>query len=725
MRNTRFGMALAAVLTTFGLCGQAQAADQTAVDNSVASGVTWMRGIQVPATGGLPDNGLTREWWTGVLAGAGINSADFKASPTDPSLQDFYQGLWSGPSWNNLPMSSPNVSSFSRGAMNARAAGIDPTRVSAQRNLVADIYEYWDEPTQKLGVRNFATNTFTEAFNPFFPMMALAGAPTPQPLLDRLEVLTRGYQSTANGLWGSVDSTGAAMNALCDNGATADDPAIVTGLASIKARQNVTTGGLGSGPTAVANTNSTGWVVAGMNACGIDPQSEEWTTPAETNLIDYLIGQQLPNGSFRYTTSSSTDPYASIDALRGLTGGTFTEGPPARSNPSDPRWRPVPVVADGTPVPIALSIDDGTGHLAACKVILPAGDSLVELLDTAEIAGSQAKCVTGHTTGSSGITTINGLSSTEPRGGWVVSIDGSAEQVAADQAIPFGSIVALRLVDELPGLYGPSAPVEWTDQPLGTMSASKAVAFESVERVQTVNRVRVTGPGRNDFIVSADDCTGETVAAGATCEVRVRFAPEEIGTRQATLAVTTADGRVATAALEGTGSSAPVGVTGATGSTGETGSTGDTGTTGATGPSGPTGDRGPVGERGPTGATGDRGPIGAEGQPGGFVTVKPSGRAKVGGRGVAVVGRLSATGSAVRLSTPNRIKTRIGGRKFTLRVVAPKAIPAGGTATVKVKLPRKAIGHLRKGTRIAVPFSVSSNGKKSAKRALRATITRR
>lgn len=737
MRNTRFGMALAVVLTMFGLGGQAHAADQAAIDSSVDAGVSWMRSIQVPATGALPDNGLTREWWTGVLAGAGVHSADFKATPGDPSLQDYYQGLWSGPSWNNLPLNSTNVSSFSRAAMNARAAGIDPARVSAQRNLIADIYEYWDEPTQKLGVRNFANDTFAQAFNPFFPMMGLAGAPAPQPMLDRLEVLTREYQTPSTGLWVSVDSTGAAINALCDNGATAADPAIAAGLAAIKTKQNITTGGLGSGPAAQANTNSTGWVVAGLNACGIDPQGSEWSTEGGKNLIDFLIDQQLPNGSFRYTTAASTDPYASIDALRGLSGGTFTEAPPARSNPADPVIRPAPAVAEGTPVPIALSVDDGTGHLSACKVILPAGDSLTALLDTAQASGSQGKCVTGHTVENGEITSVSGLSASGPRGGWAVSIDGAPEQVASDQEIPFGSIVALRLDDELPGLYGPSAPVEWSGQPVGTLSPSKAVAFEAIENDQSVSRVKVTGPDRDDFIVSADDCSGETVATGSSCEVRVRFAPEELGARQAALTVTTADGRVTSVSLEGTGSSAPIGPTGATGSTGDTGATGFTGDTGATGengatgeagptgPSGPTGDRGPAGERGPTGAAGERGPIGAEGQPGGIITVKPAGRAKVGGRGIAVIGRLSATGSVVRLATPKLVKARIGGRRFALRVIAQKAIPAGGTASLKVKLPRKAVKRLRKRTRIAVPFSVSSNGTKEVKRVLRATITRR
>lgn len=744
MRNSRIGMALAVVLSSIGLAGQAQAADQAAIDNSVASGIAWMRTVQTPATGAMPNNGLTFEWWTGVLAGAGIHSADFRSTPADPSLQDYYQGLWSGPTWNGLTLNSTNVSSFSRAAMNARAAGIDPARVSAQRNLIADIYEYWDEPTQKLGVRNFTNNTFSEAFNPFFPMMALNGAPTPQPMIDRLDVLTRGYQSGANGLWGSVDSSGAALNALCDNGADGSDPAIAAGLTAIKTRQNVTSGGLGfSAAASGTNTNSTGWVVAGMNACGIDPQSAGWTNAAGKTPIDYLIGQQLVNGSFRYQNGSNTDPYAGIDAVRALSGGTFTEHPPGRTNPSDPVLRPAPSVAEGTPVPIALSIDDGTGHLSACKVILPSGDSLTELLQAAQIAGSQSKCVTEWSAGAGRVETINDLTPVDPRGSWMVSIDGGTEQVAAGQTIPFGSIVSLRLEnDPLPGIYGPAEAVEWDEQSLGTMSASRAVTYTAIGSATEITRVRVIGAARDEFLISSDDCSGETLNPGESCSVRIRFAPEALGSRAAALGLSTGSVAVSPVTLSGTGSSAPIGATGSTGATGATGSTGDTGATGSTGATGETGPTGPVGATGETGSTGstgatgatgstgDRGPIGATGstgatgQPGGLVTVKPTGRTKVGGKGRAILGRISSTVTNVRLSTPSRVKIRIRGRNFGVRVFAPGSIPTRGTVAVRIALPRKAIARLTKaGTKVTVPVAIDTGDQGSVTRLLRGTIT--
>jgi hypothetical protein len=69
------------------------------------------------------------------------------------------------------------------------------------------------------------------------------------------------------------DLTGAAMAALCSAGVEGSDPVIKKGKEFLVSIFQKTTGSIGAG----SNTNSTGWAVSGLNACGINPQGTEFT----------------------------------------------------------------------------------------------------------------------------------------------------------------------------------------------------------------------------------------------------------------------------------------------------------------------------------------------------------------------------------------------------------------------------------------------------------------
>jgi outer membrane protein assembly factor BamB len=62
-----------------------------------------------------------------------------------------------------------------------------------------------------------------------------------------------------------------------------------------------------------------------------------------------------------------------------------------------------------------------------------------------------------------------------------------------------------------------------------------------------------TGADPSQFRVTSDTCRGKTLAGGASCTVRVAFAPTLPGVRKATLAVNAATGGSAGATLSGTG----------------------------------------------------------------------------------------------------------------------------------------------------------------------------
>jgi uncharacterized protein YjiK len=112
-----------------------------------------------------------------------------------------------------------------------------------------------------------------------------------------------------------------------------------------------------------------------------------------------------------------------------------------------------------------------------------------------------------------------------------------------------------------------------------------------------------------DFIVSADHCTGMTIAPGLSCQVLVRFAPgRENATSSAHLiVVSNAPDSPLAIALTGTSTGLPKG---------EKGDPGDQGDPGNQGPKGDQGEKGDPGDQGPKGDPGDQGPKGDSGEPG-------------------------------------------------------------------------------------------------------------
>ena len=173
---------------------------------------------------------------------------------------------------------------------------------------------------------------------------------------------------------GSVDMTGTVLAALCETGSAANDPEVRAGLSFLEGRQDPATGGFG-------NVDSTGWALSGLNACGVAPQGGRFTTSASLTPVDYLLSQQDANGAFLF--SGAPNLYSTQNAVRALAGEAFSADPPRRATAADPRFRAVPAVADGTPTPHVLAIDDGAGDVRLCSVTAPAGAALATLLAAA------------------------------------------------------------------------------------------------------------------------------------------------------------------------------------------------------------------------------------------------------------------------------------------------------------------------------------------------------
>jgi hypothetical protein len=450
----RLSALCAAVLSLALLPATAAAtSSQGEVDTAVDKAVEYIRGQQDPLSGepfGYEHGSFSSDWVATSLAAAGVNAADV-GTPGSPSLRDFlfgdYTDFWSGPPTNA-------VTNYERATLVSYAAGLDPSRLSADLNL----------PAQVAGVWNPAAGSFGEPSinSTIFGILALKTAPVPSWALGPAVSYLRRRQHDDGGWTFSAsttpaamaepsepDMTGAAIAALCEAGAPAYDSAVTPALAYLKSLLVNTTGAFHY--AFGDNADATAWAVSGLTACGIDPQSAAWTTAAGKTPVDHLLSLQVPTGpeagGFGYESSGEApNLYSTQDALRAIAGGVFTATPPARSDPSLPSVRPVPAVATGTPVPHLLAIELAPGNVRICEVVAPEGAQLSQVLAAARLGGAfPAGCVTSFSMLDHRITAIDGVTPAGADEAWLLRLDRGSQVIAEEQPVRFGEVVSLRL----------------------------------------------------------------------------------------------------------------------------------------------------------------------------------------------------------------------------------------------------------------------------------------
>ncbi|MFD5556753.1 prenyltransferase/squalene oxidase repeat-containing protein [Streptomyces sp. NPDC127068] len=459
----RLALAVPAALGAFALTVLPAAATSTPaqIATSKTNGVAYLKSLQA-ADGSYAGTGLSNEWAFSAFAAAGTAVVDVApGGDTTKNARTVYRTLLSTAGW---PSATPVVTDYERATLNAYAAGIDPARVSAARNLIADVYGYW----QNAEAGYFGPSTTYNGT--VFAGLALAGAKTqtgvrrvPQTLLDKIVTRIRANQHHDGG-WdfqkaegnptrlsapGDIDMTGASMAALCAAGVPNTDADVVQAKAFLKSKLVAANGAFNA--LYGVNTNSNGWAVAGLNACGINPQTGDFLTTLGKTPVDFLIAQQYnPGGGFKYkSTDTAPSAYASIDALRAVAGGGFTAAPPTPVTAGAPKWVAASAFTPGTATELALTVDDGTGNLKVCAVAFTptaATATLGDVLDAAATSATPSGCVTGVTpsSGTGTITTLNGKSNSGSQT-WKVSVDGSAFAAASrGRTIGVGDTIALR-----------------------------------------------------------------------------------------------------------------------------------------------------------------------------------------------------------------------------------------------------------------------------------------
>jgi hypothetical protein len=463
----------AALLLLIALPATASAtATQGEIDSAIAAAVEYVRDAQVAETGepGDPEGGIVFEkngrfgsdWIAIALAAAGVSSADVAAevpgppAQPGPSLQDFLLAEYSGNGgyWAGPPTWLPET--YERPALVARAGGLDPARISAEVNLPAQVAGSWNPATGGFGPTGPEAPYYTA-----LGLSALAHTPAPKwalaPAVDYLRVIQESDGSWTEALIATADMTATAVSALCEAGAPAYDQAVASALEYLRGEQDPATGAIEPG-----NAESSASLVSALNACGIDPQSPEWTTGAGKTPVDYLLSLQaatgLGTGGFAYEPGEPTNVYSTAHALRAIAGGGFAAAPAPRSDPSLPSVRPAPPVAAGTPVPHLLAIELAPGNVRMCTVTAPAGAPLTAVLAAAEATSYAAGCVSSLSVSAGKVEAINGVAAANEDETWLVRLDRGSAAIAAEQPVGFGDAISLRL----------------GERPLGEISAGAA-----------------------------------------------------------------------------------------------------------------------------------------------------------------------------------------------------------------------------------------------------------
>lgn len=109
------------------------------------------------------------------------------------------------------------------------------------------------------------------------------------------------------------------------------------------------------------------------------------------------------------------------------------------------------------------------------------------------------------------------------------------------------------------GEFSPSTwDVIFNDVAVGSTSAAQTVTVSNRGGGPLpIVRLAMVGPHENDFLVSNDTCTGQTLAAGGSCQVGLRYRPTENGTRVAHLRFDLNEGCSEYITLAGGGSKEP------------------------------------------------------------------------------------------------------------------------------------------------------------------------
>ncbi len=139
--------------------------------------------------------------------------------------------------------------------------------------------------------------------------------------------------------------------------------------------------------------------------------------------------------------------------------------------------------------------------------------------------------------------------------------------------------------------------LDFGTQALNTIGAARKLTLTAGSLELPIRKVRISEGDVDHFLISRDECTGETLQPEESCSISIRYAPGVAGEHVASLDILTTNGiEIPQAGLTGVAGELPQGPAGENGTDGKDGTPGAKGDTGAQGPKGDTGARGPAGK---------------------------------------------------------------------------------------------------------------------------------
>ncbi|HEY3758815.1 MAG TPA: hypothetical protein VGL37_03590 [Solirubrobacteraceae bacterium] len=461
MRSIVCKLALAAATVT-ALFAPAVAQAGTPIEE----GVKYLEKVQksekatgVPSFGG--------DWALTSLAAGGKAAADVHRGTGTVFAREWYEGYIAPSTWPG-EVENP-ATDFEKAALVSYAAGIDPARVSIERNLLANIISEY-QATPHVGY--YGKPSIFEGT--IFGVLALADTKTttgvqriPAALLKQSDEVIVNNEHTDGG-WNynqaegntevresasEPDTTGAAIAALCTSGVKTEgiEHALSKGEEYLK--KILEANGAFEGPFGI-NADSNAWAVQGLNACSINAK-EFKKAVGDESPVQFLESLQIKSGEnkggFLYEAKGSVDNYSSQDAVRAIAGAGFTAAPPTPKREKQLQWNFATKFSTTKSSPLALIINNGT-TLKVCSVAVKAatateesGIGLLKILEAAKAGGSGVKpagCVSSYepTSGSGAITSINGTAAA-----WKLSLNGSSEVEAKLGAlVELGAVIYLN-----------------------------------------------------------------------------------------------------------------------------------------------------------------------------------------------------------------------------------------------------------------------------------------
>jgi len=473
---------------------------------AVADGAAWLASRQQP-TGAVP--GFGGDWSMTAFAAAGIDAGSVRANGAAYSVRDFYhRRVWTGGPGSGSDWLTPSTTlaygnlvrlatDYERAIIAAWAGGLDPARLSARQNLVAQLAGIYhprpvtpDDPDVGPTEGSFGSPAL---FNgAVFGLLALervadADRPrVPRALLHRIVRTIAGNRHDDGG-WtfkrvtsqadrderSDPELTAATLAALCRAGVAADDPLVADGFGFLRGRLRAD-GAIAPDYSATSDTDVTSWVVQAAHACGMGDTWPAGLPDGHPTPTAFLLDRQRPDGSFRATADDDNpaDDVNTTQAAVGALAGGADDGAAGRAGfgadpPAGASWS-APRVARGTTVPLTLAIvagdeddDDPDVDVRLCRVDAPVGSTVVELLQRAASQASPPGCVTdlALTPDQAAVASLNGESAPAGRQ-WSTRRDGGPVTVAgSDREVCHGDTVSVFLAPVAAAeSAGPSCP---------------------------------------------------------------------------------------------------------------------------------------------------------------------------------------------------------------------------------------------------------------------------